>query len=206
MARGHHGRTTRRRTWGLACAAQICAALLLIVLVILASGIVARAQQSPAGYHTKAAYLLNFLKFVGWPEDAYADPMGQWVIGIVGDDPFGDDLGRMTIGQIVEGRTLVNRRFLPGSDYRECHILFISASEKKHLRTILNNLRGTSILTVSDMDHFLESGGMVQFTMEDNHVELAINVAATSQARLKVSSKLLTFARRVIGIEPGAGN
>jgi hypothetical protein len=206
MARTHYRMVTRRCTWRLAGAAQVCLALLLIVLVPLAPWIAVRAQKPPAQYQIKAAYLLNFLEFVVWPDDAYADPQGTWVIGIVGDTPFGDDLGRMTIGKTVQGRKLVNRRFLPGSDYCACHILFISSSEKKHLQTILENLRGTSVLTVSDMDGFLESGGMIQFMAEDNRVLLAINVGATSRAGLKVSSKLLAFAHRVTGIDHRAGN
>jgi hypothetical protein len=33
------------------------------------------AQSSPSEYQVKAGYLLNFLKFVAWPEDAYTHPL-----------------------------------------------------------------------------------------------------------------------------------
>jgi YfiR/HmsC-like len=194
-----------RRAWRTACAAHLCAALLLITLEPISGRTIVRAQQLRNEYRTKAAYLVNFFEFVKWPNNAYVDSQGDWVIGIIGDNPFGDDLGRMTIGKTVQGRKLVNRRFMPGTDYCACHILYISSSERKHLRTILKRLRGTSILTVSDMSGFLEAGGMIQLTTVDKRVRLAINMAATSRAGLKVSSKLLAVAQQVSGVAHVAG-
>ena len=54
---------------------------------------------------------------------------------------------------------------------------------------------------VVDMDHFTESGGMIQFVMEAKRVRFVIDVGASSRARLKVSSKLLSLARTVTGRE-----
>jgi hypothetical protein len=62
---------------------------------------------------------------------------------------------------------------------------------------VLASLNGSSVLTVAEMDHFIELGGMIQFVMEDKRVRFAIDVGATGRARLKVSSKLLYLARTV---------
>jgi hypothetical protein len=94
----------------------------------------------------------------------------------------------------------------PEDDLRGCRILFIGTSEKKQLAPMLAKLRGSSVLTVADMDNFVESGGMVQLVLEDNRVRLAIDVGATARAHLKVSSKLLALARVVTGAERGANN
>jgi len=72
--------------------------------------------------------------------------------------------------------------------------------------TILAELRGSSVLTVADMDNFIGSGGMIQFVVEDARVRVAIDVGATSRAHLKISSKLLSLARSVTGTEQGANN
>ena len=58
----------------------------------------------------KAAFLFNFTKFVEWPESSFEDPQAPIVLGIIGDDPFGDDLERIIAGQKVQGRSLVIRR------------------------------------------------------------------------------------------------
>jgi hypothetical protein len=158
-------------------------------------------QEAPTEYQVKAAYLYNFLKFVEWPGDPLASTQGQWIIGIVGDNPFDNQLEQVVAGKTVQGHELQVRRFQPGEDIRGCHILFISASEKKRLPAMLVALTGSSVLTVADMDHFTESGGMIQFVMEAKRVRFVIDVGASSRARLKVSSKLLSLARTVTGRE-----
>jgi hypothetical protein len=159
------------------------------------------AQDAPTEYQVKAAYLYNFLKFVEWPGDPFANTQGQWIIGIVGDNPFGDQLTQVIAGKTVQGHELQARRFQPGEDLRGCHVLFISASEKKRLPSVLAALNGSSVLTVADMDHFIESGGMIQFVTEEKRVRFVIDVGASSRARLKVSSKLLSLARTITGGE-----
>jgi hypothetical protein len=157
------------------------------------------AQQSSSEYRVKAAYLFNFLKFVEWPEEAFADPLAPIVIGIVGNNPFGNALPQVVLGKTVQGRDLVIRQYHVGEDLRGSHILFIGASEKKRLPQILSSLRGSSVLTVADMDRFLDAGGMILFSFEGNHVRFTIDVNATNQARLKLSSKLLSVARAAGG-------
>jgi len=157
----------------------------------------AHSQDALPEYQVKAAYLFNFLKFVQWPEDAFTDSLAPIVIGIVGDDPFGNALPEVVVGKTVQGRDLVIRKYHAGENLRGASILFISTSEKKRLPQILASLHGSSALTVADMDGFLDEGGMIQFLSENDRVRFSINVDATSRARLKVSSKLLSLARVV---------
>jgi hypothetical protein len=176
--------TDRRRSWRIGTRFA-CAALLLTGGWGLAIRSV-RAEQDPTEYQVKAAYLFNFLKFVEWPGDPLADTHGHWVIGIVGDNPFGDELTQTISGKTVQGHELQIKRFQPGEDLHTCHVLFISVSEKKRLPSLLAALSGSSVLTVADMDHFIESGGMIQFVMEEKRVRFAIDVGASTRARLKV--------------------
>ena len=116
------------------------------------------AQQTPSDYRIKAAFVLNFLRFIQWPDDAFSDTKAPVVIGIVGEDPFGNQLPQAILGKTVQGHNLVIRRYKAGEDLRGSHILFISASEKKRLPQILADLRGSSVLTVAEMDRFIEAG------------------------------------------------
>jgi YfiR/HmsC-like len=179
------------RIWWIATAAAIFA------WVCIGTVPSAPAQDGLPEYQVKAAYLFNFLKFVEWPSDAYADSMAPMVIGVVGDDPFGSALPEVVIGKTVQGRDLVIRKYHQGENLRGATILFISESEKKRLPQILAGLRGSSVLTVSDMDGFLDGGGMIQFLIENDRVRFGIDVGATARAKLKVSSKLLSLARTV---------
>ncbi len=156
-------------------------------------------QEALTEYQIKAAYLFNFLKFVEWPGESFADPLAPMVIGVVGEDPFGDALPQVVTGKTVQGRDLVIRTYHGGEDLRSAHILFISSSERKKIPAILSSLRGTNVLTVADTDGFLDAGGMIQFLNENGRVRFAISVDATNRTKLKMSSKLLSLAKIVGG-------
>ena len=155
------------------------------------------AAQFPTGYHFEADSLFNLLKFVEWPGNATADAHGKWVIGVAGSTPVTYELVRMVTGKTILGRDLQINTVQSAEDMRACHVLFISASEKKRLSSILADLRGSSVLTVSDMDNFVASGGIVQFIVEDSRVRMRIDVGAASSAHLKISAKLLALASAV---------
>ena len=182
----------------------------IILAVLVCAHIVAapnaHAQDALPEYQIKAAYLFNFLKFVEYPNESFMDPLAPIVIGVIGDDPFGNALPQVVIGKTVQGRDLVIHVYRIGEDLRGAHILFISASERKRLPMILSSLRGSSVLTVADTEGFLEAGGMIQFLSENDRVRFAINVDATSRAKLKMSSKLLSLARAVGANSKETGN
>jgi hypothetical protein len=61
-------------------------------------------------------------------------------------------------------------------------------------------------LLIADMDHFVEPGEMIQLAMQDCCVRMAIDVGAASRARLKINSKLRSFAVAVKGNGGSAKN
>jgi len=185
------------------------AALLLAAHFLMAVSVI-YADQSPTEYQVEAAYLFNLMKFVEWPDNPAVDPHGKWVIGIIGSTPIGDELTRLVEGKVegknVLGRELEVKKFQVADNPRDCNILFVSESEQKRLPPIFATLRGSAVLTVGDMDHFIGEGGMVQFVVEDARVRIVIDVGAAGRAGLKVSSKLMWLARVVTGTERGSNN
>ena len=150
--------------------------------------------EGPTEYQVKAAFLFNFAKFVEWPDAVLAGARTPIVLGILGEDPFGNDLSLIVTGQSVRGRTVSIRKYRFGDDLRDCHILFVSASERMHMAQILASLQGASVLTVSDMPGFAGGGGVVQFYMEEVRVRFVVNVDGAARANLRVSAKLLAVA------------
>jgi hypothetical protein len=148
-------------------------------------------------YQIKAVFLFNFAEFVEWPADAFADTKSPLVIGILGEDPFGQAMDEAVRGERVNNRPLVVRRYGRVEDVTTCHILFISHSERGRTNRILGELRGRSILTVSDMDQFTRQGGIIRFVTENSRVRFRINVEAARKANLTISSKLLRPAEIV---------
>lgn len=207
MPTNYHSQSTKTLPWLLPPRSpRVAVILALCISAYLAVSPQANAQNPLPEYQVKAAYLFNFLKFVEWPGDPTADIHEHWIIGVVGENPFGYQLAQILTGKTAQGHELEVRELRPGEDLRVCRVLFISASEKKRLLSTLAGLNGSSLLTVGDMDHFIESGGMIQFVTEEKRVRFAIDIGATSRARLKVSSKLLSLARAVTGTERAGNN
>lgn len=154
-----------------------------------------RAQEAqPSEYQIKAAFLFNFAKFVEWPPQAFPEATSPLVIGILGDNPFHDDLARTIRNKTIDDHPLLIREFQSPVQATNCHLLFISTSEKKRLPEILQTLRGASVLTVGETDGFTESGGMINFVLKGTKIRFQINKNAATSAGLKISSKLLNLA------------
>ncbi|HLK66601.1 MAG TPA: YfiR family protein [Bryobacteraceae bacterium] len=150
--------------------------------------------QTATEYEVKAAFLYKFASFVEWPADRANAPL---CIAILGRDPFGPTLDEVVRGKSINGRSFEIRRMKSGQDTAWCHIVFISDSEKNHLRLVIGRFQGTSILTVSDIPGFCREGGVIEFELRDQTVHFDINLDASERARLKISSKLLGVARIV---------
>jgi uncharacterized protein DUF4154 len=175
--------------------------LRLAAIVVLSTPLIGYGESRMAReYQVKAAFLYNFVKFVDWPASAFPPTGDPVVIGVIGEDPFGAILDKVLQGKTCcHDRKLVVRRFQRIEDVTECHVLFISSSEKARLADILQILDGASVLTVGEMDRFAERGGMIGFRRADNKLRFEINTDAASRAGLTISSQLLKLPARVIG-------
>lgn len=173
--------------------------LILSVMFLLSpSRLAMNAQETvPSEYQLKAAFLFHFAKFVEWPANAFPALNAPLIIGVFGDNPFAGDLERIIKTKSINGHPLELRRVNAPASWKNCHVLFIAPSEKKRVDEILKSVRGYSILTVSETDHFLQSGGMINFLIQDNKVRFEINNVAAKKAELKISSKLLSLATSV---------
>jgi hypothetical protein len=177
----------------------VSALCLILAAAVITSGdaLPDETRKGASEYELKAAFLYNFAKFVEWPAGAFSDDSAPIVVAVVGDDPFKGCLD-VVVGKSANGRQVAIRRLTPVEDLRSCHVLFVCSSEKKRLSQIVANIDGASVLTVGEMEGFASNGGMIRLTMEDDKVRFEINVGMARRARLKVSSKLLSLAKRVI--------
>jgi hypothetical protein len=150
-------------------------------------------------YKIKAAYLYYFATYVTWPSDRPSPDPDDLVIGILGEDPFGDLLEETIRGKMVNKQSLTVKRFENIKDARQSAILYISSSEKDNLSYILGALDGAAVLTVGEFDDFASRGGQIGFTTEDKRVRFAINVTAVKRAGLRVSAQLMKLGTLVEG-------
>jgi hypothetical protein len=169
--------------------------LALCSLLLLTGGVQAQQSQQYA-YRLKAAFLFNFAKFVDWPATAFTNDNSPFIIGVLGEDPFGDELTQTVAGKKIDDHSIMIQPFHAATDATNCHILFICTSEKKRLAEIVPRLRGNPVLTVGETDGFIESGGVINFFTENNKIRFQISDDAAKAAGLKISSKLLSLSAR----------
>ena len=155
------------------------------------------AQSPPRGeYEVKAAYLFSFARFVEWPQRPARDD-AAFTICILGTDQFGAVLDRTIAGATIRGLKVGARRVDAVAAAAGCHIVFISGSEERQLATIVPALIRAGALTVSDMPHFTDRGGMIQFVSAASKVRFEINPTSTREAGLTMSSELLRVASTI---------
>ena len=174
----------------------------LLVIWLLLPGVWAFAEggsRSAGEYQVKAVFLYNFTKFVYWPAEANAAAAARspFVIGIVGEDPFGANLEEAVRKELVQGRPIVVQRFQDHEPITNCDLLFIARSEKDRLDALLAEARSRAILTVADTAKAAEQGVMINLSLVEGSVRMEINQQAVASAGLKVSAKLLSLARIV---------
>jgi len=164
-------------------------------------------------YRIKAAFLYNFINFVDWPKEEVVDSNNLITVGIIGTDPFGKAFEPLKNKQ-AKGKDVLIKRFVSLKEseksdkqiqaIRKCDLLFVCRSEKQQFKKIINIVKGHGVLTVGDINDFLEFGGIINFVIEDQKVRFEINNNAAKQAKLSIRSKLLRLAKKVIEEEnPG---
>jgi hypothetical protein len=156
------------------------------------------AQTHATEFQVKAAYLYNFGKFVRRPAESNpgTDP---FEICVLGKDPFQSILEATVTGESIDGKSIAVKRLAGVAEASACNILFISSSEEPRLKSILAATQQLSILTVSDIPHFAERGGVIGFVWKEGKIRFEVNLGAAELSHLAFSSELLKVASRVIG-------
>lgn len=170
-----------------------------LAVTVLLAGFVhpARLHAAAGEYEVKAGYLVNFGSFVHWPAAAFAGPRTPFSVCLLGEAPFGDAFRQFEQNR-VSGRPLAVETIAAAAEAPgRCQVLFVAASEGPRVSQILRELRGSPVLSVSDLDGFSSAGGMIQLVIRDQRVRFRINRAAAEAAGLRIDARLLSLAEAV---------
>jgi hypothetical protein len=148
-------------------------------------------------YQLKAAFLVNFARFITWPPEAFAHEQDDFVVCVAGKDPFGGALSSIETKQI-DNRSIRVLYTDSLADTPSCHLLFVSRSEGKNLDQLTANLERTAMVTVSDIAGFTEYGGMIEFVTLQNRLSFKINHSAMRQRGIQASASMLHLAAAVL--------
>ncbi len=153
----------------------------------------------PTEIQVKAALLYNIAKYVDWPAQSFASTSAPVVVGISGGGEFGAELEKLIAGKQISDRPIQIRHVAREPDLKECHVLFVGATDKKHQAEILGWAKKLPVLTVGESDDFLAQGGIINFVLKENKVRFQVNLKPARQAQLSLSARVLSVADAVVG-------
>lgn len=182
----------------------LTSALLTLLLLTVAS-VAHRATAEtpgPSQYDVESVYLFDFAKFVRWPAGAEHE---TFTICVAGQKVYVDKLTRIVRGERIASHALSTRFIQRPEDTAGCDILFIDATAKEHLDSLLETTVGKPVLTVSDIPDFFGHGGMIQFLIIDKRIRFAIDLQPVVRSGISLSSELLKVAVTVNGQPAGGG-
>ena len=172
------------------------ASIWVIFFLLLFSGSVEGQDSSksyPMAHRVKAAFLCKFIRYMEWPESVIVRNKGTFTIGVFGDSPVAGNLFSL-MPKEIDGWQLEIVQVKSTQDIMKSHMLFLSSSEKSRYPEIINMVKESGTLTVSDTPKFLKMGGIVNFIIVDKMVRFSINLNAAEKEGLKISSRLLKIA------------
>jgi hypothetical protein len=177
-------------------------------LGIFLAGALAGQEKAPTStgqvpeYALKAAFLLNFAKYVEWPAHSFEDPGDPILVAVLGRDPFGPELEAVLKGKVVRGRPLKVRRIGRPSDLGDVHIVFVPRAEERRLADVLARAVPSAMLVVGESKEFCRAGGAISILIENDKPRIEANPDAAARAALKIDAKLLKVAKIVRSSAP----
>lgn len=144
----------------------------------------------------KAAFLYQFGGYIDWPDGTFSDEREPLVIGVIGADDVAIPLSHIVRDRMMRGRPVQTRRMEPGQDPGAAHILFIGPDVGAGVAAaVLSRVRGQPVLTVTDTGQGAD--GIVTFVIEQNRVRFDVSLERAQESGIRISSRLLSVARRV---------
>jgi hypothetical protein len=191
----------QRRPAGLRRAARR-AVLAGLLAIVLGSGCwtpcLAQSELQAAEYKVKAAFLYKFASYVEWPPQVFERRESPFVIGVVGADMLGDELARVVAGHSIDGRPVEVRKLRHGEPVSGLQILFVGRSDHGQPADTLASAKGRPVLTVTESEDAFALGSVINFVVVDDKVRFDVALREAEQSNLKVSSRLLSVARKVL--------
>ncbi len=162
----------------------------------------------------KAAFVYNFIKYVQWSDEAFADDKGPLVIGVTGPDDIREALRATLHGESIGNRTMEVVLIVPpearpddrrayaadltkvAEGISRCHVVFFGEEHARWVGDLQPHFATFEhTLTIGDGDAFVRTPTALDLVKVDGRFVFYANHPTIKQAQYKISSKLLRLAR-----------
>lgn len=150
-----------------------------------------RVVSSADGRESVAAFVYSFTQHLEWPDSAFTG--GDFRVCVLGNNDLGRELSGAINGNSAAGRNLAVVE-LSGdqlADAGSCQVVYVSNSESGSVASVLGELDGKPVLTVSEINDFPENGGMIGLAPKgQSDVALRMHRRKIEESGLVIQSSL----------------
>jgi len=150
----------------------------------------------------EAAYVHKFAGYIEWPPAAFEDDQQAIVICVAGSRTVFTELARMAAERPVQRRPVQVREVTRAEQAAGAHMLFIGRDSWKDASRWVAAEQGRPVAVVTDAPAGLQTGALLALVKVEDRIRFEASLPAARQAGLRLSSRLLAVAQRVIGPPP----
>ena len=167
---------------------------LIAILLLAVNSAFAQAAPSGLEYKVKAVVLVNFAKYVRWPEKTFQSDDQPINVCVFGDNPFGNIFESENAPKEAQNRPLKVMTLSKSSTKDQiagCQLLYWQKSSQSEALALLPFMQEKGILSVSDQK---SDDSLISFVVIDEKVRFHIRYKAAQAVGFEMSSQLLKLA------------
>jgi hypothetical protein len=132
-------------------------------------------------------YLLNFTRYVEWPE---AERTGNFVIEVLGHVSVYEKLKEITKGKMAGNQPIEVRNYMSVEEMGEPHVMFVGHWQSRQMKDVVAKLAGRSTLIVAEHEGMIDQGAAINFVISEEKIQYEFKKDHALNRGLKVSSRL----------------
>lgn len=168
--------------------------LAIVLLIVMSAGMVKVQSAELAKY--KSLFTLNFIRYIGWPEEAKE---GDFIIGVLRNSSMVEQLREQTIGKKFGFQNIVVKEFKNVEEVSNCQILYVDGiiNYGKHAATIAQKLNNIHSLIITEDNGAISNGSMINFVIVDDKLKFEVSAGNAEKYGLKFSSALMAMTNAI---------
>jgi len=141
----------------------------------------------------KSAFIYNFTKYLSWPDDSMRDSLH---ICVARDTSVYEVMRETLTSKESQGRRVEVRLLRSGQEVSSCDVVYLPRNHP--VADWKFELQAPGIVTVGEGSEFASDYGVFGFVVVAEKIRFDINLGLARQKGVRISSKLLSLAQRVV--------
>ncbi|MBI9066375.1 MAG: YfiR family protein [Salinivirgaceae bacterium] len=169
---------------------------IIFILLLLTGSFTMNGQEDVIAKY-KAMFTLNFIRYIGWPEDA---KQGDFVIGVVRDAMIAEYLQSQSAGKKYGYQNIVIKEFRKIEEITDCQILYFanSYSFAKNAAVVKQKLGGKNSLIISETEGAISDGSIINFVVRDGKLKFELSQQNANAFGIKLSNSLTALSNSIL--------